>query len=33
MRERVTAVGGRFTAGAAPDGSFTVCAEIPREVR
>jgi signal transduction histidine kinase len=33
MRERVTAVGGRFTAGAAPDGSFTVRAEIPREVR
>ena len=31
MRERVAAVGGRFTAGPAPDGSFTVCAQIPRE--
>jgi signal transduction histidine kinase len=31
MRERVAAVDGRFTAGAAPDGSFTVCVEIPRE--
>jgi signal transduction histidine kinase len=31
MRERVAAVGGRLTAGAAPDGTFTVCAEIPQE--
>jgi signal transduction histidine kinase len=33
MRERVTALGGRFTAGAEPDGWFTVRAEIPREDR
>jgi signal transduction histidine kinase len=32
MRERVAAVGGRFTAGLAPDGSFAVMAEIPRGV-
>ena len=31
MRERVTAVGGRFTAGPGPAGWFTVRAEIPRE--
>jgi signal transduction histidine kinase len=31
MRERVAAVGGRMTAGPAPDGTFTVCAEIPQE--
>src|SRR3954463_1600405 len=30
MRERVTSLGGRFDAGAAPDGWFTVRAEIPR---
>jgi len=33
MRERVTALGGRFTAGPEPDGWFTVRAEIPREGR
>jgi signal transduction histidine kinase len=33
MRERVTAMGGRFTAGPEPDGWFTVRAEIPREGR
>jgi signal transduction histidine kinase len=33
MRERVASVGGRFTAGSASDGSFTVCAEIPREAQ
>ena len=31
MRERVTALGGRFTAGPEPDGWFIVRAEIPRE--
>jgi signal transduction histidine kinase len=31
MRERVAAIGGRFTAGATPDGSFTVCVQIPEE--
>ena len=30
MRERVAAVAGRFAAGVAPDGLFTVRAEIPR---
>jgi signal transduction histidine kinase len=31
MRERVAAIGGRFTAAATADGSFLVRAEIPRE--
>jgi signal transduction histidine kinase len=30
MRERIAAVGGRFSNGPTPDGSFTVCAQIPR---
>jgi signal transduction histidine kinase len=33
MRERVTSLGGRFTADLQPDGWFTVRAEIPREAR
>jgi signal transduction histidine kinase len=33
MRERVTSLGGRFTADAEPEGWFTVRAEIPREGR
>jgi signal transduction histidine kinase len=33
MRERVTSLGGRFTADPQPDGWFTVRAEIPREDR
>jgi signal transduction histidine kinase len=31
MRERVAALGGRFTSGPQPDGSYAVRAEIPRE--
>src|SRR3954471_18826528 len=33
MRERVTSLGGRFTADPQPDGWFTVRAQIPREDR
>jgi signal transduction histidine kinase len=30
MRERVTALNGRFAAGPEPDGTFRVCVELPR---
>jgi signal transduction histidine kinase len=33
MRERVTALGGRLTAGPRPEGGFTVLAEIPVTAR
>jgi signal transduction histidine kinase len=29
LQERARAVGGRFTAGATPDGGFQVCADLP----